>query len=136
MFCQFSMKKSIHKSVPNQVRLSTNSKRSEDHCSSDVSHRGGTQDVARTFRSYSLGIERAIQSLRLQQLAALCWQFGFSTHAVCDLFNAFCVSLAHMSVWRDLQKRAGELRQKKPRSSIRVLEVEGGMVTWQDKDTR
>jgi hypothetical protein len=35
---------------------------------------------------------------------------GFSTRHVSGLFNAFRVSLAHMSVWRDVQKCAAGLR--------------------------
>lgn len=79
----------------------------------------------RTFRHYPVGVERADQSVRLQQLAALCWQFGFSTRNVSGLFNAFGVTLAHMSVWRDVQQRAAALRQTKPRPALRVLGVEG-----------
>jgi len=79
----------------------------------------------RTFRHYPPGIERADQSLRLQQLAVLCWQFGFSTRNVSGLFNAVGVSLADMSVWRDVQKRAAGLSQKKPRPPMRVLGLDG-----------
>lgn len=78
----------------------------------------------RTFRHYPQGIERADQSQRLQQLAALCWQFGFSTRNVSGLFNAFRVALAHMSVWRDVQKRATGLRQQS-RPPLRVLGLDG-----------
>jgi hypothetical protein len=41
------------------------------------------------------------------------------------LFNAFRVSLARMSVWRDVQKQAEGLRQKKPRPPMRVLGLDG-----------
>jgi transposase-like protein len=88
-------------------------------------HRYHCNQCQRTFRHYPHGIERADQSLRLQQLAALCWQFGFSTRNVSGLFNAFRVSLAHMSVWRDVQKRATGLRQTKPRPRMRVLGLDG-----------
>ena len=79
----------------------------------------------RTFRHYPTGIERADQSQRLQQLAALCWQFAFSTRQTSGLFNAFGVVLAHMSVWRDVQKWADALRQRKPRPGLCVLGVDG-----------
>ncbi len=90
-----------------------------------VVHRYYCPRCQRAFRHYPQGIERADQSLRLQQLAALCWQFGFSTRNVSGLFNAFRVSLAHMSVWRDVQKRAKGLSQKKPRLPMRVLGLDG-----------
>jgi transposase-like protein len=79
----------------------------------------------RTFRHYPQGIERADQSLRLQQLAALCWQLGFSTRNVSGLFNAFGIALAHMSVWRDVQARAESLSQNRPRPPMRVLGLDG-----------
>ena len=88
-------------------------------------HRYYCTQCHRTSRHYPPGIERADQSLRLQQLAALCWQFGFSTRNVSGLFNAFGVSLAHMSVWRDVQKQAASLCQKRPRPPMRVLGLDG-----------
>ena len=88
-------------------------------------HRYYCTQCHRTFRAYPQGIERADQTLRLQQLAALCWQFGFSTRNVSGLFNAFGVSLAHMSVWRDVQKRAATLSQPRPHPPMRVLGLDG-----------
>src|SRR5574341_646327 len=88
-------------------------------------HRYYCTQCHRTSRHYPHGIERADQSLRLQQLAALCWEFGFSTRNVSGLFNAFGVSLAHMSVWRDVQERAESLCQRRPRPPMRVLGLDG-----------
>lgn len=88
-------------------------------------HRYHCTRCHRTFRHYPPGVEHADQSLRLQQLAALCWQFGFSTRNVSGLFNAFGVSLAHMSVWRDVQKRAASLCQQRLRPPMRVLGLDG-----------
>ena len=88
-------------------------------------HRYYCTQCERTFRHYPHGVERADQSLRLQQLAALCWQFGFSTRNVSGLFNAFRISLAHMSVWRDVQKQAAVLCQKRSRPPMRVLGLDG-----------
>jgi len=90
-----------------------------------IVHRYHCTQCRRTFRHYPPGIERADQSLRLQQLAALCWQFGFSTRNVSGLFNAFGVKLAHMSVWRDVQARANSLSQQQPRPAMRVLGLDG-----------
>ncbi|MDE3087942.1 MAG: hypothetical protein KGJ80_00965 [Chloroflexota bacterium] len=86
-------------------------------------HRYSCAKCQRTFRHYPSGIARAEISLRLQQLATLCWQFGFSTRNVSGLFNAFGISLAHMSVWRDVQKQAESLCQKRVRPPMRVLLV-------------
>jgi transposase-like protein len=90
-----------------------------------LAHRYHCTKCQRTFRHYPKGIEGADQSVRLQQLAALCWQFGCSTRNASGLFNAFGVSLAHMSVWRDVQKRAASLCQKRPRPPMRVLGLDG-----------
>lgn len=88
-------------------------------------HRYYCTQCHRTFRHYPQGIESADQSLRVQQLAALCWQFGFSTWQTSGLFNAFGVVVAHMSVWRDVQKRADSVRQSKGRPAMRVLGLDG-----------
>ena len=44
-------------------------------------HRYRCSQCQRTFRHYPPGIERADQSVRLQQLAAIGWTLGLSTRA-------------------------------------------------------
>jgi transposase-like protein/DNA-directed RNA polymerase subunit RPC12/RpoP len=79
----------------------------------------------RTFRHYPAGIQRADQSLRLQQLAAVCWRLGLSTRAVSGLFTAFQTQLAHMTVWRDVQMVAQQQATQSPAQKVRVLGVDG-----------
>lgn len=79
----------------------------------------------RTFRHYPIGIQRADQSLRLQQLAVVCWRLGLSTRSVSGLFNAFQTPLAHMTVWRDMQLAAQSPDVQGPRPKVRVLGVDG-----------
>jgi transposase-like protein/DNA-directed RNA polymerase subunit RPC12/RpoP len=79
----------------------------------------------RTFRHYPIGIQRADQSIRLQQLAAVCWRLGLSTRAVSGLFNAFQTQLAHMTVWRDVQLLAQAQMVSSRPSQLRVLGIDG-----------
>jgi len=45
-------------------------------------YRCGRDRCQRTFRHYPPGVERADQSVRLQQLAAIGWTLGLSTRGV------------------------------------------------------
>lgn len=58
----------------------------------------------RTFRHYPTGIGRASQSVRMQQLAALSWRMGLSLRGASLLYRVFRLSLAHMTIWRDVQR--------------------------------
>lgn len=79
----------------------------------------------RTFRHYPQGVERADQSVRLQQLAAIGWSLGLSTRGVSGFLGAFCIRLAHMTVWRDVQQRAQPLKECCPGHPVRVLGLDG-----------
>jgi transposase-like protein/DNA-directed RNA polymerase subunit RPC12/RpoP len=79
----------------------------------------------RTFRHYPDGVERADQSVRLQQLAAITWALGLSLRGVTGLFGAFAVRLCHMSVWRDVQRVAEAMRREARKRRVRVLGVDG-----------
>jgi hypothetical protein len=63
-------------------------------------------DCGGTFRHYPQGVSSADQSLRLQQLAAICWVLGLSLRGVTGILGAFGIQLCHMSVWRDVQALA------------------------------
>ncbi len=82
-------------------------------------------ECQRTFRHYPPGVERTDQSVRLQQLAAIGWTLGLSTRGVSGFLGAFRVILAHMSVWRDVQKLAQPLKERWHGRTIRVLGLEG-----------
>ena len=55
-------------------------------------------DCGRTFRHFPEGVGPADQSVRLQQLAAICWVMGLSTRMVTGVLGAFGIQLCHMSV--------------------------------------
>jgi transposase-like protein len=82
-------------------------------------------DCGRTFRHYPEGVEAADQSLRLQQLAAICWVLGLSLRGVTGILDAFGIQLCHMSVWRDVQALAATWTLPAPPQGVRVLGVDG-----------
>ncbi len=82
-------------------------------------------DCGRTFRHYPEGVSRADQSLRLQQLAAICWVLGLSLRGVTGILGAFGIRLCHMSVWRDVQALAEVWTLPPPPQGVRVLGVDG-----------
>jgi transposase-like protein len=82
-------------------------------------------DCGRTFRHYPEGVSQADQSLRLQQLAAICWVLGLSTRMVTGVLGAFGIQLCHMSVWRDVQALAEVWTLPPPPQGVRVLGVDG-----------
>lgn len=77
------------------------------------------------FRVYPDGVDRATQTQRLRQLAALTWAFGLSTRAVVAVFGAFGLELSRMSVWRDGQELTTQTCQQRQARSVRVLGVDG-----------
>jgi transposase-like protein len=82
-------------------------------------------DCGRTFRHYPEGVSAADQSLRLQQLAAICWVLGLSLRGVTAILGAFVIRLCHMTVWRDVQALAAVRSLPPPPQGVRVLGVDG-----------
>ena len=82
-------------------------------------------DCEHTFRHYPKGVGPADQSLRLQQLATICWVLGLSTRMVTGVFGAFGIQLCHMTVWRDVQELAESWSAPAPLEGVRVLGVDG-----------
>jgi len=82
----------------------------------------------RTFRHYPAGVERASQTLRTQVLAAMGWTLGLSYRGVAGLYAAFRIRIGRMSVWRDVQKQAGQEMVRRYWLPVRVLGVDGAYV--------
>jgi transposase-like protein len=82
----------------------------------------------RTFRHYPEGVTKASQSLRMVKLAAICWAFGMSYRKVAALLGVIGIHLAHMSIWRDVQVQAEQVRRTKQWGKVRVLGVDGAYV--------
>ena len=87
-----------------------------------------------TFRYYPEGISRADQSERLKQYATICWSLGLSHRGVSLILSGLQISLAHMSVWRDVQAEAGQRKKQNRKKSVRVLGLDGAYVLgWGEK---
>jgi DNA-directed RNA polymerase subunit RPC12/RpoP len=78
-----------------------------------------------SFRVYPNGIDRATQTRRLRHLAAITWALGLSLRSVVTVFAAFGLELSRMSVWRDGQDFASEIRQQRQGRPVRVLGLDG-----------
>lgn len=98
-------------------------------------HRFRCCDCGRTFRHYPKGVGAADQSLRLQQLAAICWILGLSLRGVTGILGAFGIQLCHMSVWRDVQALALEWSLPAPPQGVRVLGVDGFYASIKGEDS-
>jgi transposase-like protein len=92
-------------------------------------------DCERTFRHYPEGVGPANQSMRLQQLAAICWVMGLSLRRVTAVLGAFGIPLCHMSVWRDVQTLAEAWKLPPPPTGVRVLGVDGFYASIKGQDS-
>jgi transposase-like protein len=92
-------------------------------------------DCHYTFRYYPEGVGPADQSLRLQQLATICWVLGLSTRMVTGVLGVFGIQLCHMSVWRDVQALAESWSVPAPPQGVRVLGVDGFYASIKGQDS-
>ena len=81
-----------------------------------------------TFRHNPSGVSQASQTARMRALAAIGWIFGMSYRGVSRYMSGFGVKLGRMSIWRDVQERAKELKRERHWKSVRVLGVDGAYV--------
>jgi transposase-like protein len=67
------------------------------------------------------------------KLAAILWALGMSYRNASGMLAVFGVQLRHMSIWRDVQAQAEQVRCSKQWGKIRVLGVDGAYVRgWGD----
>jgi transposase-like protein len=67
------------------------------------------------------------------KLAAIMWALGMSYRSASGLLAVFDVQLRHMSIWRDVQTQAEQVRRSKQWGKVRVLGVDGLYVRgWGD----
>jgi len=81
-----------------------------------------------SFRQYPEGVDQAQQSQRLRKLAAVCWALGLSYRGIEGVFEVFGVGIDHMTAWRDVDERAGQLRRQQQSKPVRVLGLDGANV--------
>jgi hypothetical protein len=79
----------------------------------------------RSFRVYPDGVDRATQTVRLRQLAAVTWALGLSLRSVVAVFDAFGTALSRMTVWRDGQVLGAQVRAQRQTQRVRVLGRDG-----------
>lgn len=88
----------------------------------------------RTFRHYPAGNSPADQTARLQLFAVLLWSLGLSHRASSLVLTGMKVLVSHMTIWRDVQKQAQQVKKRNHRKAVRVLGLDGAHVLgWGEK---
>jgi len=80
------------------------------------------------LRHYPSGVSPASQTARMRALAAIGWILGMSYRGVSRYMSGFGVKLGRMSIWRDVQERAKELKRERHWKPVRVLGIDGAYV--------
>lgn len=81
-----------------------------------------------TFRHYPAGISQASQTARMKALAAIGWILGLSYRGGSMYLSGFGVTLGRMSIWRDVQERAGQIEKERYWQPVRVMGLDGAYV--------
>lgn len=82
----------------------------------------------RTFRHYPEGTTRADQTERLKLLAVLLWKLGLSHRAGSLILSGLRVLVSHMTIWRDVQAAAHQIRRTNHWKPVRVVGLDGANV--------
>jgi len=81
-----------------------------------------------SFRHYPEGVSQASQTARMKALAAIGWILGLSYRGGSAYLSGFGIVLGRMSIWRDVQERAGQLEKERYWKKVRVAGVDGAYV--------
>lgn len=88
----------------------------------------------RTFRHYPAGNSQADQTARLQLFAVILWSLGLSHRASSLVLTGMKVLVSHMTIWRDVQKQAQQVKKRNHWKPVRVLGLDGAHVLgWGEK---
>jgi len=88
----------------------------------------------RTFRHYPAGNTKANQTDRLRLFAIVLWTLGLSHRASSLILSGLQVSLNFMTIWRDVQEAAQQLKNRKQWKPVRMLGLDGAYVLgWGEK---
>ena len=97
-------------------------------------YRYGCCRCRRTFRYYPEGTSRADQSERLRLFAVICWTFGMGYLKVSLMLSGLGIRLCGMTVWRDAQGQAEQIRRQNQWKPVRILGLDGAHVLgWGEK---
>jgi len=88
----------------------------------------------RTFRQYPAGNTRADQTERLRLFAVLLWTLGLSYRAGSLILSGLKVMVSFMTIWRDVQAEAQQIKKHNQWKAVRILGLDGAYVLgWGEK---
>jgi len=88
----------------------------------------------RTFRHYPAGNTKADQTERLRLFAIVLWTLGLSYRASSLILSGLQVLMSFMTIWRDVQEEAKQLKKRKQWKPVRILGLDGAYVLgWGEK---
>ena len=88
----------------------------------------------KTFRYYPAGNSQADQTERLRLFAIILWKLGLSYRASSLILSGLNVLVSFMTIWRDVQTEAQQMKRRNQRKPVRVLGLDGASVLgWGDK---
>jgi hypothetical protein len=82
----------------------------------------------RTFRHYPGGNSRADQTERLRLFAVVLWTLGLSHRASSLILTGLKVRVSHMTIWRDVQEEAKQVKKRNHWKPVRVVGLDGAQV--------
>lgn len=88
----------------------------------------------RTFRHYPEGNTQADQTERLRLFAVLLWTLGLSYRASSWILSGMQVRVSFMTIWRDVQGAAQQMKKRNHWKPVRMLGLDGASVLgWGEK---
>jgi len=88
----------------------------------------------RTFRHYPAGNTSADQTERLRLFAMVLWTLGLSHRASSLILSGLNVLVSFMTIWRDVQGEAQQIKKRNVWKPVRVLGLDGAYVLgWGEK---
>lgn len=88
----------------------------------------------RTFRHYPEGNTSADQTERLRLFAIVLWKLGLSYRANSLVLSGLNVLVSFMTIWRDVQAEAHQMKKRNQWKSVRILGLDGAYVLgWGEK---
>ena len=82
----------------------------------------------RTFRHYPEGNRRTDQTERLRVFAILLWSLGLSHRASSLILSGLNVLVSFMTIWRDVQEEAEQIRKSNHWKPVRIVGLDGAYV--------
>ena len=88
----------------------------------------------RTFRHYPEGNTSADETERLRLFAIVLWKLGLSYRASSLILSGLNVLVSFMTIWRDVQAEAQQMKKRNQWKPVRILGLDGAYVLgWGEK---